>query len=95
MLKKALSLLLLVLLALTLAACDGDSAPLNESGGGASTPSADSSAQGNATAQGGATGNETVSPEESNPTPNNKIEPSTPEDTTPEDGYIDLPKVEF
>ena len=94
MLKKALSLLLLVLLALTLAACDGDSAPLNESGGGASTPSADS------TAQGGANGNEPVAPEESNPTPDNKNEPSTPEDSNPEDsnpedGYIDLPKVEF
>jgi hypothetical protein len=88
MLKKALSLLLLVLLALTLAACDGDSAPLNESGGGASTPSAD-------TAQGGANGNEPVAPEESNPTPDNKNEPSTPEDSNPEDGYIDLPKVEF
>lgn len=78
MLKKALSLLLLVLLALTLAACDGDSAPLNESGGGASTPSADT-APGDANARGGANGNEPVAPEESNP----------------EDGYIDFPKVEF
>lgn len=94
MLKKALSLLLLVLLALTLAACDGDSASLNESGGGASTPSADT-APGDANAQGGANGNEPVAPEESNPTSDNKNEPSTPEDTTPEDGYIDLPKVEF
>ena len=89
MLKKALSLFLILLLALTLAACDGDSAPSNDVGVSASTPSADS------TAQGGATGNETVSPEESNPTPDNKIEPSTPEDSNPEDGYIDLPKVEF